>query len=554
MDDIFQFEGFRLDRRGGGLFRRGERGSFVPIAIGSRALDVLGVLVGRPGDLVSRGELIAAVWPSTVVEESNLNMQIAALRRVLDDGRADGSCIQTIPGRGYRLVVPVTRAAPSASLVSLGEPGSGVEEPIAEAARPPQLHGVATDRDGEAPTERAPLPLPDKPSVAVLPFINMSTDPKQEFICDGITEDIITALSHYSSLFVIARNSCFTYKDRAVDVRQIGRELGVRYALEGSVRKAINRVRVTAQLVECETGKHVWAARYHHDLVDIFSLQDEITAAVTTSIAPVIADFERLRAARKAPGNLDAWTACQRGWWHMSKLSPADNALAEKFFRRAIDLDATFAGGYIGLVSVLADASTVFLTRSPEETQSLSEAFARRAVALDGTNAEAHASLGSTLWLRGDHEGARAEAEQALAINPNLARGHAVLGMALVHSGRAKDGLAALETCIRLDPLDTGLAARLQQVTAALYFLREYEAAVARAKRVVRSYPDFPPIYRWLAAALGQLGRTEEAQEALAKSIAIAPALLDAQRTRRIMRQEDHAHLLEGLRKAGWPH
>jgi adenylate cyclase len=553
MGEVFEFEGFRLHRPGGDLYRRDQNGVFAPMALGSRALDVLGVLVGRPGDLVSRREIITAVWPSTVVEDSNLSMQIAALRRVLDDGRAEGSCIQTIAGRGYRFLVAVTRAAPSASPVSVREPGSGVAESIAEAGRLPQLHGVATDRDDEASTELVSLPLPDKPSVAVLPFINMSKDPVQEFICDGITEDIITALSRYSSLFVIARNSCFTYKYRTVDVRQIGRELGVRYALEGSVRKAGNRVRVTAQLVECETGKHVWAARYDHKLADIFALQDEITEAVTTAIAPVIADAERARAVRKPPGSLDAWTACQRGWWHMSKLSPEDNAFAEKFFQQAIDLDPTFAGGYIGLVSVLADASTVFHTRSLLETQSLSERLARRAVALDGGAAEARACLGATLWRRGDHEGAHAEAEQALARNPNLARGHAVLGMALVYSGRAKEGLAALNTCIRLDPRDTGIAARFHHVTVALYFLRDYEAAIETAKSIIRSYPDFRPIYRWLAAALGQLGLVDEAKEALAKAVAIAPALLD-QRARQLMRQEDRSHLLEGLRRAGWPH
>src|SRR5580704_5577175 len=158
--DVFLFDGFRLDRRGGGLSRRDARGDFVPMATGSRALDVLGVLVERSGDLVSRNAIMTAVWPATVVEDANLNMQIAALRRVLDDGRAAGSCIQTIPGRGYRLVVRVTRAA--SSPVSVREPGGGVEESIAEAGRPQQLHGVATDRDGKAPTELAPLPLPDK--------------------------------------------------------------------------------------------------------------------------------------------------------------------------------------------------------------------------------------------------------------------------------------------------------------------------------------------------------------------------------------------------------
>src|SRR5499427_5725062 len=178
---------------------------------------------------------------------------------------------------------------------------------------------------------RQVLPLPDKPSVAVLPFTNMSSDPEQEFFADGIAEDVITALSHYPSLLVIARNSSFTYKGRAVDVKQIGRELGVRYILEGSLRKSGNRIRVTAQLVEAETGKHVWAERYDRDLADIFALQDEITEAVTIAIAPAIAEAEQQRAMRKPPGSLDAWAAYQRGLWHLNKVTTEDNALAEQF-------------------------------------------------------------------------------------------------------------------------------------------------------------------------------------------------------------------------------
>jgi len=190
------------------------------------------------------------------------------------------------------------------------------------------------------------LPLPDKPSVAVLPFTNMSADPEQEFFADGIAEDVITALSRYPSLFVIARNSSFTYKGRAVDVKQVGRELGVRYVLEGGLRKAGTRIRVTAQLVEAETGNRVWAERYDRDLADVFVLQDEITEAVTIAIAPAIAEAEQQRAARRPPGSLDAWAAYQRGLWHLSKFTADDNVVALKFFQQAIDLDPTFAGGY----------------------------------------------------------------------------------------------------------------------------------------------------------------------------------------------------------------
>jgi TolB-like protein len=310
MDKIFLFEGFRLDRRGGGLFRRDERGVFAPIAIGSRALDVLGVLVGRPGDLVSRDKIIAAVWPSTVVEDSNLNMQIAALRRLLENGRAGGSCIQTVPGRGYRFLPTVTRVQPTTPSIS---------SPISR-----NRGGGAETEEGHGASLAAPFPSPDKPSIAVLPFANLSGDVQQEYFADGIVEEITTAISRLPWLFVIARNSSFTYKGRAVDVKQVARELGVRYVLEGSLRKSGNRIRLIAQLVEAETGKHAWAERYDRELADIFAVQDEIAGAVTTTIAHVISNVERLRAARKPSGSLDAWTACQRGWWHMSKLSAED--------------------------------------------------------------------------------------------------------------------------------------------------------------------------------------------------------------------------------------
>jgi adenylate cyclase len=427
------------------------------------------------------------------------------------------------------------------------------EQRLKNILRPVRVYRIRA-RGAAQDNRRTPLQLPDKPSVAVLPFTNMSGDPEQEYFADGMVDDIITALSRYSSLFVIARNSSFTYKGRAVDVRLVGRELGVRYILEGGVRKATNRIRVTAQLVEAETGNHVWAERYDGDLADIFALQDQITEAVTTAIAPVIADAERQRATRKLPENLDAWAACQRGWWHMSRLTVEDNALAERFFHRAIELDPNFAGGYKGLVSALSDAATVFFTRNVREVQSMSETLARQAVALDGADAEAHACLGATLWRRGDHEGARTEAERALAMNPNLARGHSVRGNALIYSGRPREGLAALENFIRLDPRDPGLAARLNQMAVAHYFLREYEAVIETAERAIRSYPTFPPLYRWLAAALGQLGRTDEAREALTKHISLTPASLDLYIRQRVpwMRPEDYAHMLEGLRKAGW--
>src|ERR1700730_18358465 len=237
--DISQFEGFRLDRRAGVLFRRDERGGFAPMAIGSRALDILGVLVERPGELVSRAEIIETVWPGTVVEDSNLNVQVAALRRILDGGRAEASCIQTVPGRGYRFVAPVTRV---------------------ERAPP------------------APIVVAPRLSIVVLPLTNLSDDREQQYFADGIIEDLTSDLSRLANMFVISCNTAFTYRNKPDETKQIGRELGVRYVLEGSVRRSGNQVRVTAQLIDANTDAHLWAERFDRDACDLFALQNEITS------------------------------------------------------------------------------------------------------------------------------------------------------------------------------------------------------------------------------------------------------------------------------------
>jgi TolB-like protein/class 3 adenylate cyclase/Flp pilus assembly protein TadD len=431
------------------------------------------------------------------------------------------------------------------------------EQTLKNIARPVHVYRIIIEPSRRPATPKPEIPalaLPDKPSVAVLPFTNMSGDPEQEFVSDGIAEDVITALSHYPSLFVIARNSSFTYKGRAVDVKQVGRELGVRYVLEGSVRKAGNRIRVTAQLIEAGTSNHVWAERYDRDLADIFAVQDELTEALTTALAPAIADAELRRAMRKPPGSLDAWAAYQRGLWHLSKATADDDATAEKFFKQAIDLDPTFSGGYGALALYQLQAAALYQKLDLSSAQRSAEALARRAVALDGADAEARSCLGWALQARGEADGALAEIERALSMSPNLAIAHGHRGATLIFAGRPKEGLTALETCIRLDPRDPYLAVRLLHVACGLYFCGEYEASIEASKRLIRSYPDFPMIYRWPAAALGQLGRTAEAKEALEKAVSRTPAAFDMYVRNRApwFRPEDHAHLVEGLRKAGW--
>jgi len=432
------------------------------------------------------------------------------------------------------------------------------EQVLKNIARPVRVYRIRLDGRAQTQSSGARDELqqsPDKPSVAVLPFTNMSGDLEQEYFADGMAEDVITALSRDPSLFVISRNSSFTYKGRAVDVKAVGSELGVRYVLEGSLRKSSNRIRVTAQLVDAETGNHIWAERYDRDLVDIFTVQDEITEAVTIAVTPAIRNAELQRAARKPTESLDAWAAYQRGLWHFFKLTPEDNILAQGFFQQAIDVDPTFAGGYRGLAMAYVQAVTDFRARTPIEPHSSAESLARRAIALDPADAEAHSTLaGVKLYSRGDYEGAMAEAQRALALSPNLASAHGTLAQTLIFSGQPREGLVALERSIRLDPHNRMQQIRLNLLTLGLYFSRKYEASAEVAKRAVHLNPEYPLTYRWLAAALGQLGRTAEAKEALERAMEIAPASFDLYVRQRMPwhRPEDHAHMLEGLRKAGW--
>ena len=271
--ELFRFEDFRLDRHGGGLSRRDDKGAFAPVAVGSRGLDVLGVLVARAGEVVSKDEIIAAVWPGTVVEDSNLTVQISALRRVIDQGRSDGSFIQTVPGRGYRFAASVTHS----------------------------VEGVRA-----APTSISQPLFAPRLSIVVLPFANLSDDREQQYFSDGITEDLTTDLSRISGSLVIARNTAFTYKGKAIDVKQIGRELGVRYVLEGSVRRSGDRVRVNAQLVDAETGVHLWAERFNRTASDLLEIQDDIALCIASELKAELVEAEGKRAIREHPNNLDA--------------------------------------------------------------------------------------------------------------------------------------------------------------------------------------------------------------------------------------------------------
>ena len=516
---LYSFEDYTLDPD-----RRELRHGAHLVAVEPQVFDLLQFLIRHRDRVVTRDDVLNAVWNGRAVSESALAVRINAARLAISDNGQQQRLIRTLPRKGLRFIGDVRE------------------------------HGVSPAREAESAVKAAAT-RPDVPSIAVLPFTSMSEDADQEYFADGISEDIITALSRFRSLFVIARNSTFTYKGRAVAVKDVARELGVRYVLEGSVRKADGRVRVTAQLVDAESGIHVWGDRFERPLNDIFTVQDEITHAVSTAIAPAVADAERHRAVRKAPGTHDTWSAYQRGQWHLSRANPEDNKAAQECFADAIALDANFSGGYTGLALAQMQESGLFATRSVAEARISIKALALRAVANDESDAEAHACLSWALNFDGDYDGALAEAQRSLAISPNCASAHRALGTTLIFAGKPKEGLVALEATIRLDPRDPLLAWHLNRMAIGHYYARNYAAAVDTARRVVRLYPDFPLIYRWLAAALGQVGRAEEARHALDKAIAVySGGSFDMYVRQRVPwhRVEDYEHMLDGLRKAGW--
>jgi adenylate cyclase len=399
------------------------------------------------------------------------------------------------------------------------------------------------------------LPLPDRPSLAVLPFANLSADREQEYFSDGVADDIITELSRERTLFVIARNSSFTYRGRSIDVKQVGRELGVRYVVEGSVRRATSRVRVTAQLIDAMTGSHLWAERYDRKLEDVFAVQDEIAEAVVTAIHPAIGDAERQRMLRKTPGSLNAWDAYQRGMWHQSKGTAAENEEARLLFKRAIELDPGFAPPFVGLAMAYYMDFLYYGLRDSLSVAKLGEAEARIAVAIDPNYSEAHSALGWAFGFAGNLGAQRVYIERALVLNRNSAQAHVLRGANLIWSGRKyAEGRDECLTSLRLDPHGPSAAGTLGNVAITYYMEGDYAAAVESARSCLTSYPFYAAARRWLVAGLGQLGEPAEAAAALNEFQTLAPGVFSAYVANRPphISPEQHEHMLDGLRKAGW--
>ena len=393
-----------------------------------------------------------------------------------------------------------------------------------------------------------------RPSIAVLPFDNMSGDPEQEYFADGITEDITTALSKIRSFLVIARNSSFTYKGKAVDTKIVARDLGVRYVLEGSVRKAGRRLRITAQLIDAPTGHHIWAERYDRELEDIFDLQDEITQTIAAAIEPELSAREREAAARKPPESLGAWETFQRAMWFFYGAEREQRPLAIELFDKAIAADPRFAPSYA--YKSYSHYSEVIMgwTDDPEYHLSAGMQCAKKAIALDPRDAVGYFAIGRIHMLRGEHDASLAALEKAIALNPNAFYAYHGLAMTLVLAGRAEEGIEISIRGERVSPRDPLLWASVVVRALACILLGRYEQAVAYAdqtRQFQAPYGYWP--YATKASALAQLGRLEEARGLLASAIEEKPELsIDyLRKTLPTLHGDGLQPYLEGLRKAG---
>jgi TolB-like protein/cytochrome c-type biogenesis protein CcmH/NrfG len=518
----FNFEDHVLDTALRELRRGGE---LVPMQ--PQVFDLLVHLLQHRDHVVSRDDLIELVWGGRIVSDSTLDSRINAARNAIGDNGKEQKLIRTIPRKGLRFVGTVN-----------GQPDS--DQP---ATAPPKDTGEQL---------RPPLQLPDRPAIAVLPFDNMSGDQEQDYFSDGISEDIITALSKLRWFFVIARNSSFTYKGKAVHMKQVAAELGVRYVVEGSVRRSGDRVRITAQLNDTATGSHIWAERYDRDLVDVFAVQDEITDAIVTAIEPQIYVAENFRSRRKPPNSVDAWDLVMRALSHHWRVTRCDSAAAQGLLEKAIAIDPNYGQALalsatnhmFGVHLGWADIATV----AP-----IAERAALAAIAADSEDAWAHTALGSVYFSTRRLDDSLAEFELALQLNPNFSLAQGYYGLALSYSGRWQDAYVATQRAIRLSPRDPSSAIYYGVAAYAQFVGKNYSEAIALAREATRQRGDLTGAYRVLTVAAGMAGQIDVAKAALLELRRTQPnislAWISTQLPWRL--DSDREHYLEGFRRAG---
>jgi len=495
-----------------------------PISVGPQVFDLLVFLVQHRDRVVSKEDLIENIWGGRIVSESTLTSHINAVRKAIGDSGEEQRLIRTFPRKGIRFVAAV-QSKPSQDL---------------------------TSND----IQKLPLTLPEKPSIAVLPFQNQSGDPEQEYFIDGIVEDIITALSRIRWLFVIARNSSFTFKDRALDVKQVGRELGVRYVLEGSVRRAGNRVRVTAQLIDASTGGHIWGDRFEGALADIFDLQDQITTRVIGAIAPQLEQAEIERAKRKPTESLDAYDYFLRGMASFYQRNRESIAEALRLFYKAIELDPNFASAY-------ATAAWCYHWRKIngwmiDSVQEIAETerLARRALELGQDDAVALARGAHALgYVVGDIDAAVIFIDRALVLNPNLATAYWASGWTRLWFGEVDTAINHLAQAMRLSPLDPYTVSMQAGMALGHFLAGRYDEASSWVEKALWEQENYVTVLRIAAASYAAAGRLEDARKAMARVRELQPALQvsNVKDWVPLRRPEDLEKVEDGLRKAGLP-
>lgn len=496
-----------------------------PVAVGPQVFDLLMYLVRNRTQVVSKDDLIAAVWGGRIVSESTMTSHINALRRAIGDSGEEQRLVRTIARKGYRFV------------------GDVREVDAAESAATPKPYGPA-------------LTLPDRPSIAVLPFLNLSGDPAQDYFVDGVVEDIIAAMSRISSLFVIARNSSFTYKGRAVDVKQVGRDLGVRYILEGSLRQAANRVRITGQLVDATTGTNLWSERFEGRIGDIFALQDQLTTDVVGAIAPQLERAEIERAKHKPTESLDAYDYYLRAManLHHGTRETVDEALS--LLAKAIALDADYAPAYAmaAWCHFWRKVNGWMVDRAREIAEGTR--LTRRAIELGMDDAVALTRAGHALaHLAGELDAGLALIDRAKVLNPNLAAAWFLGGFVRVWRGDPEGAIQHFGQAMRLSPLDPEMYRMRAGMAVAHLFAGRIDEASSWAEKSFRDLPSFLMVVAIIAASHALAGRTGEARRAMQHLRQLDPTLRISTINDwlPIHRPHDLAIFAAGLRKAGLP-
>ncbi|HEY2135204.1 MAG TPA: tetratricopeptide repeat protein, partial [Xanthobacteraceae bacterium] len=399
---------------------------------------------------------------------------------------------------------------------------------------------------------RPALPLPDRPAIAVLPFINMSGDPQQEYFSDGISEDIITALSKLRWFFVIARSSSFTYKGKAVHMKQVAEELGVGYVVEGSVRRVGERVRITAQLNDVATGSHIWAERYDRDLADVFAVQDEITEAIVAAIEPQLYAAENFHARRKPPESMDAWDLVMRALSHYWRLTRQDNVVAQALLEKATAIDPDY-GQALGVLATSHTFSAHMGWADMQAMGPIAERAALAAIHADSEDPWAHHALGNVYLFARRFDDSLAEFELALRLNPNFSLAQCYYGLALSYCGRWEEGDMATRRAMRLSPRDPFSALYCGIAAYAQFVGRNYDAAMSLSREAIRQRSDFVGAHRVLTAAAAMAGQADVAADALRELQRAQPnislAWIAAEMP--IRQDADRQHYLEGFRRAG---